>query len=304
MPSRVLSRICVHRHVVAETPPLTSSANWQCEKTLTSVNAFPDKLGPQENAPRSIVTTWAISVEQLFSEGQEGQDAVNMLKLWAYLHHDDLWYELFYPVSIEKFSEHQENVPDWLRRVAVGGYEQPLTILPCYKATTSKIPDATSADRMFGVATISQHWGYLDGADGLYEGALRGVEKARGPDHTSTLGIVNNLGNLYSDQGKMAEAEEMYLRALKGKEKACGPEHTSTLNTVNNQGNLYKNQGKMVEAEEMYLRALRGYEKAWGLEHTSTLETVNNLGVLYSIQGKMAEAEEMYLQALEGKEKA
>ena len=29
-------------HVVADTPPLTSSANWQCEKTLTSVNAFPD----------------------------------------------------------------------------------------------------------------------------------------------------------------------------------------------------------------------------------------------------------------------
>ncbi|KAK0922084.1 hypothetical protein LTR29_018265 [Friedmanniomyces endolithicus] len=262
-----------------------------------------------------------------------------MLKLWAYLHHDDLWYELFYPVSIEKFSEHQENVPDWLRRVAVDdmAFEEAMSNLlrfclvfskigtssystnPSlagrqrlslhastigYKATTSKIPDATSADRMFGVATISQHWGYLDGADGLYEGALRGVEKARGPDHTSTLGIVNNLGNLYSDQGKMAEAEEMYLRALKGKEKACGPEHTSTLNTVNNQGNLYKNQGKMVEAEEMYLRALRGYEKAWGLEHTSTLETVNNLGVLYSIQGKMAEAEEMYLQALEGKEKA
>ncbi len=29
-------------HVVADTPPLTSSANWQCEKTLTFVNAFPD----------------------------------------------------------------------------------------------------------------------------------------------------------------------------------------------------------------------------------------------------------------------
>jgi len=123
---------------VAETPPLTSSANWQCEKTLTSVNAFPDKLGPQENAPRSIVTTWA---EQLFSEGQEGQDAVNMLKLWAYLHHDDLWYELFYPVSIEKFSEHQENVPDWLRRVAVDdmAFEEAMSNLLRFCLVFSKI---------------------------------------------------------------------------------------------------------------------------------------------------------------------
>ena len=45
--------------------------------------------------------------------------------------------------------------------------------------------------------------------------ALKGFEKAWGPDHTSTLDTVNNLGNLYSDLGRMAEAEEMYLRALK-----------------------------------------------------------------------------------------
>ena len=31
-----------------------------------------------------------------------------------------------------------------------------------------------------------------------------------GPEHTSTLDTVNNLGNLYKNQGKMAEAEEMY----------------------------------------------------------------------------------------------
>jgi hypothetical protein len=49
-----------------------------------------------------------------------------------------------------------------------------------------------------------------------------------------TLSVVNNLGNLYSDQGKMAEAEEMYQRALVGYEKALGPDHTSTLSTVNN----------------------------------------------------------------------
>ncbi|KAN0068529.1 hypothetical protein V8E54_013253 [Elaphomyces granulatus] len=38
--------------------------------------------------------------------------------------------------------------------------------------------------------------------------------------HTSTLDTVNNLGNLYADQGKLDEAEKMYQRALQGKEKA------------------------------------------------------------------------------------
>ena len=77
----------------------------------------------------------------------------------------------------------------------------------------------------------------------MYLRALVGKEKAWGPDHTSTLDTVNNLGNLYADLGRLDEAEKMYLRALVGKEKAWGPDHTSTLDTVNNLGNLYADPG-------------------------------------------------------------
>ncbi|KAH8645551.1 hypothetical protein BGZ60DRAFT_257741 [Tricladium varicosporioides] len=83
--------------------------------------------------------------------------------------------------------------------------------------------------------------------------ALEGAEKALGPDHTSTLDTVNNLGLLYADQGKLAaEAEQMYQRSLKGAENALGPDHTSTLQTVNNLGALYRDQGKLAEVEQMY----------------------------------------------------
>ena len=40
----------------------------------------------------------------------------------------------------------------------------------------------------------------------------------------SLSGVYHQLGDLYSDQGKMKEAEDMYLRALTGYEKARGPE--------------------------------------------------------------------------------
>ena len=62
--------------------------------------------------------------------------------------------------------------------------------------------------------------GRLKEAEAMYIRALKGYEKAWGAEHISTLDTVNNLGNLYSDQGKMAEAEAMYMRALKGKENA------------------------------------------------------------------------------------
>ncbi len=56
-------------------------------------------------------------------------------------------------------------------------------------------------------------------AEDMYLRALTEKEKAWGPERTSTLDTVNNLGNLYSDQGKMEEAEDTYLRALTGYEK-------------------------------------------------------------------------------------
>ena len=78
--------------------------------------------------------------------------------------------------------------------------------------------------------------------------------------HTSTLDTVNNLGNLYADQGKMKEAEEMLIRALRGKEEAWGAKHTSTLDTMYCLANLYRDQGHAVRAREMYNLAAEGYK--------------------------------------------
>jgi tetratricopeptide (TPR) repeat protein len=117
----------------------------------------------------------------------------------------------------------------------------------------------------------------------------------------------HNLGLLYADQGKLAEAEHMYQRALQGYEKAWGPEHTSTLDTVNNLANLYADQGKLAEAEHMYQRALQGYEKALGVENITTyipaLNTIWNLGSLFEEENDLAKARIMYSKALAGYEK-
>jgi tetratricopeptide (TPR) repeat protein len=141
-------------------------------------------------------------------------------------------------------------------------------------------------------------------AERMHLRALAGYEKALGPDHTSTLDTVNNLGILYYSQDKLADAEQMYERALAGYEKALGPDHTSTLETVHNLGLLYCSQGKLDEAERMYARALAGYEKALGSDHTSTLITMISMGTLLCQQGQLSEAENMYQHALSGTKRA
>jgi tetratricopeptide (TPR) repeat protein len=77
----------------------------------------------------------------------------------------------------------------------------------------------------------------------MHKWALHGKEKALGPDHTSTLDTVNNLGLLYEDQGKLDAAEKILERALRGYEKALGAELVATyvpaLNTTENLAMLF-----------------------------------------------------------------
>ncbi len=80
--------------------------------------------------------------------------------------------------------------------------------------------DDDIAGTYFSLGYLFNDQSKLVEAEQMYEQALRGKEKAWGPEHTSTLNTVNNLGLLYADQGKLAEAEQMYEQALRGKEKA------------------------------------------------------------------------------------
>jgi tetratricopeptide (TPR) repeat protein len=138
----------------------------------------------------------------------------------------------------------------------------------------------------------------------MYNRALEGKEEALGLKHISTLNTVNNLGNLYADQGKLAEAEAMYNQALQGLEEALGPKHTLILNMVNNLGLLYTDQGRLAEAEAMYSQALQGYENALGLilvsSYIPALNTIFNLGNFYLVTGQTDKAKAMYTQALTG----
>ena len=76
----------------------------------------------------------------------------------------------------------------------------------------------------------------------MYNQALQGLEEALGLKHTSTLLMVNNLGLLYKNQGRLAEAKAMYSRVLQGYKKVLGLTlvflYILALNTIFNLSNL------------------------------------------------------------------
>lgn len=65
-----------------------------------------------------------------------------------------------------------------------------------------------------------------EGGRGDIRAVLAGRKNALGPNHTSTLDTVNNLGILCKCQGKLKEVVEMYERTLVVYEKALGPDHS------------------------------------------------------------------------------
>ncbi len=82
---------------------------------------------------------------------------------------------------------------------------------------------------------------------------------------------MSNLGTLYKQQGKYAEAEVLYTEGLAAKRRQLGDDHPDTLTSMRNLGGLYQDQGKYAEAEAMYTETLAARRKQLGEDHQYTL---------------------------------
>jgi tetratricopeptide (TPR) repeat protein len=118
----------------------------------------------------------------------------------------------------------------------------------------------------------------------IYQRALQGYEKAWGPEHTSTLYTVNNLGNLYADLGRLDEAEKMLQRTLDGYRKVIRPHNLMTyvpaLNNMWAFASLRESQSRVDDARWWYSQALVGYEKTFGLDYNKCESLRNKLALL------------------------
>ena len=128
-------------------------------------------------------------------------------------------------------------------------------------------------------------------------------EKEFGPNHSNTLLIVGNLGELLMVSGDLEGAEKLYLRQLEENEKQLGPNHQDTLCSVDNLGILFSYKGDLEGSEGYFQRAFKTSEKTFGPDHPQTVGKAHNLGVLLLDKGDLKGAEKLLLHALRGEEK-
>ncbi len=130
-----------------------------------------------------------------------------------------------------------------------------------------------------------------------------GVKAQFGVNHPNYAGALNNLANVYLNQGNYADAEGLYKRALAIWEKALGAGHPAVALALNNLAAVYEKQGKYADAEGLHKRALASREKALGAGHPDVAQSLNNLANVYRAQGKYADAEGLFRRALAIREK-
>lgn len=104
----------------------------------------------------------------------------------------------------------------------------------------------------------------------------------------------NQLGNLLSRKGTLAEAEDAYQRVLDLGKQARNREAIAVAS--GNLGMIYEVQGDLDRAEEFVRKSLVLYDELGSKEGMAS--DYGNLGVIYQARGDLEEAEDLYRKSL------
>ncbi|KAH0542503.1 hypothetical protein FGG08_003099 [Glutinoglossum americanum] len=217
--------------VPKHTPPL-----WEYQKRLGE-----DK----DKILLSMFTMWELSFQQIGKNENERMMIGHFLTFSAFFDATNVGEDLFRPHPAPTYKPLRI-----AELVATAKYKNWKSRVALFVAS-SRLSPAEAADRSEGSPEV--HYRSDNNFD-MLQRALVGREKAQGPNHKSTLDTANNLGVLYTAQGRLSDAEAIYQRALTGKEIPLGPNHTSTLRTANNLGNLYAVRGRLADVEAIRAR--------------------------------------------------
>lgn len=155
-----------------------------------------------------------------------------------------------------------------------------------------------AADLLSRAGLFLKRYSFDSMVEPLYLRALAIREQCLGAAHHDTVRSLNDLANLYQDQGRYAEAEVLYRKAM----SACEKEADATLASIcNSLAMLCLRQGQPAVAQRWCCQAVAIYERASKAVPAAFL---NTLAMIYQTQGDYARAEELYLRALANEEKA
>jgi CHAT domain-containing protein/Tfp pilus assembly protein PilF len=130
-------------------------------------------------------------------------------------------------------------------------------------------------------------------AEALYSQSLQ--ERRKGKAESLAIAfIINSLGFVIRNQGRLVPAEEQYRSAL-GIAERLAPGSIAVASFLNNMGAVAQYRGELVRAEEYYLRGLAIRQKVLP---ESVSSVWNNLGAVAFDEGNLDKADTYWRNAL------
>ncbi len=104
---------------------------------------------------------------------------------------------------------------------------------------------------------------------------------------------LNDLANLYREQGKYAQAEPLYQRALHIWEQALGPDHPQVAYRLNGLASLYQNRVSMPRQSLCTSEPCASGSRRWVPTILTHERVARNYASLLRKMGREAEAQQL-----------
>ncbi|MBL9135093.1 MAG: serine/threonine protein kinase [Verrucomicrobiales bacterium] len=138
---------------------------------------------------------------------------------------------------------------------------------------------------------------YAD-AERMQRSALDLAVRLYGQGHTNMVVVLDELGGLLNDVGRLPEATNILHQAISMSRDLVGDDHPLTAGARRRLGIVYADLGKYPEAEHLLVRATETLVRQLGPDDPRSLRCRHNLASLYFRQGKLAKMERVALANL------
>ena len=287
----------------------------------------------------TVYTTWEVSrqmIEEMSSEA--GQDALELLQVFSFLHHEGISEEIFSQAYHALRSDRQS---DW-----VLSHLPKIVVRPSTEWDNSYLRAAISVLLSFSLISrdkddlISMHplvhaWvrdqldpsqeetGWIQTISAIaisipwtFQTVDYQFRKTLVPHIDACLGFrtegifyLKDIGNdcqkmassfamVYSEAGRVLEALQLTERVIEAYKGTLGEEHPSTLGSIHNLAISYGKAGERQKALQLTEQVVEVRKRTLGEEHPDTLRSIHSLAIRYSEVGEKQKALQLIEQVV------
>ncbi len=117
------------------------------------------------------------------------------------------------------------------------------------------------------------------------------------PEGRTGAALMNSLGSVLQDLGRLEEAEQQYRRSMRMIESQFGPDDPDLVFALNNLGGLMMVRGRLGEAARLRERSLEMRERRYPATDPVVLRAVENLAAVRLAQKQYTEAQRLFERA-------